>query len=164
MKRKQSVVLLRDDEGLWGKTAERTIAFNHSLPLLSSCYVQTTVLGLLHVLTLFPHKCVAKRIIIIRWGQRGTDRLRILLKFLIYVAKLEFEPSYPVIGELPGGFVVKNWPANAGDSGSIPGLGRCPGEGNGNSLQYSCLGNLMDKGAWWVTGRGVAKSKTWLSD
>ena len=53
---------------------------------------------------------------------------------------------------------------NAGDLGSIPGLGRCPGEGNGNPLQYSCLENPMDRGAWWATVQGVAKSRTWLSD
>ena len=47
----------------------------------------------------------------------------------------------------PGGAVVKNPPANAGDTGSIPGLGRSPGKGNGNSLQYSCLENPMDGGA-----------------
>ena len=46
---------------------------------------------------------------------------------------------------------------NAGDLGSIPGLGRSPGEGNDNPLQYSCLGNPMDGGAWWATVRGVAK-------
>ena len=50
--------------------------------------------------------------------------------------------------DFPGGSVVKNPPANAGDTGSIPGLGRYCGEGNGNPLQYSCLGNLMDRGAW----------------
>ena len=44
--------------------------------------------------------------------------------------------------------VVKNSPANAGDVGSVPGLGRCSGGGNGNPLQYSCLGNPMDRGAW----------------
>ena len=61
--------------------------------------------------------------------------------------------------------VVKNPPANAwntGDLGSIPGLGRSPGGGNGNPLQYSCLGNPMDRGAWWATVHGVAKSQTWL--
>ena len=47
----------------------------------------------------------------------------------------------------PGGSVVKNLPANAGDLGSIPGLGRSPGEGNGYTLQYSCLGDTMDRGA-----------------
>ena len=57
----------------------------------------------------------------------------------------------------PGGSVVKNMPSNARDAGSIPGLGRCPGEGNGNPLQYSCLGNPIDRGAWQVTVHGVAK-------
>ena len=51
----------------------------------------------------------------------------------------------------PGGSVVKNPPANAGDAGLIPGLGRSPGEGNGNLLQYSGLGNPMHRGAWWAT-------------
>ena len=59
---------------------------------------------------------------------------------------------------------VKNLPANEGDQGSIPGSGRFPGEGNGNPLQYSCLGNPMDRGAWWATVQGVAKSQAWLSD
>ena len=57
----------------------------------------------------------------------------------------------------PGGSVVKNLPANEGDSGSILGLGRSPVEGNGNPLQYSCLGNPMDREAWQVTVHGVAK-------
>ena len=53
---------------------------------------------------------------------------------------------------------------NTGDLGSIPGLGRSPGEGNGSPLQYSCLENPMDGGAWWATVHGVAKSRTQLSD
>ena len=53
---------------------------------------------------------------------------------------------------------------NAGDLGSIPGLGRSPGEGNGNPLQYCCLENPMEGGAWWATVHGVAKSRTRLSD
>ena len=57
----------------------------------------------------------------------------------------------------PGGSVVKNLPANAEDVGSVPGSGRSPGEGNGNPLKYSCLGNPMDRGAWWATVHGVAK-------
>ena len=48
--------------------------------------------------------------------------------------------------------VVKNLPANAGDTGLIPGSGRLPGEGNGNPLQYSCLENPVDRGTWWAVG------------
>ena len=55
--------------------------------------------------------------------------------------------------------VVKNLPANAGEDGSVPGLGRSPGEGNGNQLQYSCLENPMDRRALWVTVHGVAQSR-----
>ena len=61
---------------------------------------------------------------------------------------------------IPGGSVVKNLCANAGDWSSIPGLGRSPGEGNGNPLQYSYLGNPMDRGAWWALVCGVAKETT----
>ena len=57
-----------------------------------------------------------------------------------------------------GGVGVKNPPANAGDMGSIPGLGRFPAETNGNPLQYSCLENPMDRGAWRAMVHGVAKS------
>ena len=59
--------------------------------------------------------------------------------------------------------MVKNPPAKAGDTGLIPGSGRFPGEGNGNPLQYSCLGNLMDRGAWGATVLGVTKEldMTW---
>ena len=57
-----------------------------------------------------------------------------------------------------------NLPANAGDMGSIPRLGRSPGEGNGNPLQYSFLENPMDRGAWQTTEHGVAKSWTWQSN
>ena len=68
-----------------------------------------------------------------------------------------------------GALVVKNLPANAGDIrdvGSVPGLGRSPGEEHGNPLQYSCLENPMDRGAWWAAVHKVAKSQTrlkWLS-
>ena len=67
----------------------------------------------------------------------------------------------------PGGSVVENPPANAGDAGevgSIPGLGRSPGGGHGNPLQYSCLENPMDGRAWRATAHRVAKSQTQLSD
>ena len=59
---------------------------------------------------------------------------------------------------LPGGLEVKESAWNVGDLGSIPGLGRSPGERNGNPLQYSCLENPMEGGAWWAAVHGVAKS------
>ena len=60
--------------------------------------------------------------------------------------------------------MIKNTSANAGDMGSIPGSERSPEEGNGNpTLQYACLGNPMDRGAWWATVHGVPKSWTQLS-
>ena len=54
-------------------------------------------------------------------------------------------------------YVFFSTDSNAGDPGQIPGWGRSLGEGNGNTLQYSCLGNLMDRGAWWATVHGVTK-------
>ena len=60
----------------------------------------------------------------------------------------------------PGGSVVKNMPANAGDMGSVPRLGRSLGGRNGNPLQYSCLENPMDRGVWQATVHGVTKSQT----
>ena len=64
--------------------------------------------------------------------------------------------SLSLIG-FPCGSAGKNLPANAGDIGLIPGSGRSPGEGSGNPLQYSCLGNPMDREAWWAIIHGVAK-------
>ena len=64
----------------------------------------------------------------------------------------------------PGGSEGKESAYNAGDPASISGLGRSPGEGNGNPLQYSCLENPMDRGAWWAAVDGVAKTWTGLND
>ena len=69
-----------------------------------------------------------------------------------------------IVMSFPDGSVVKNLPASARDVGSTLGLGRSPGEGNGNPLQYSCLTNPMDRGAWWATVHGVAQSQTQFSD
>ena len=69
-------------------------------------------------------------------------------------------PLYVTLLKLPGlsgGSAVKYLPAIAGDTGLIVGLGRSPGEENNNPLQYSCLGNPMDRGAWWATVHGVTK-------
>ena len=60
----------------------------------------------------------------------------------------------------PGDSEIKKPHANSGDMGLIPGLGRSPGEGKGNPPQFSCLENLMDRGAWWATVHGVTKSQT----
>ena len=60
--------------------------------------------------------------------------------------------------------MVKNLPASTGEVGLIPGSGRSPGGGNGNPLQYSCLKNTMDRGAWWAAVPGVAKSQLRLSE
>ena len=74
------------------------------------------------------------------------------------------EVTTPCVG-FSGGSVVKNPPANPGyTQGSVPESRRCPGEGNGYPLQYSCLKNSMDSGAWWTTIQGVAKSQMQLSN
>ena len=66
-------------------------------------------------------------------------------------------------GSIPDGSLVKNPPVPAGDEGVISSAERSPGGGNGNSLQYSCLENSMDRGAWWATVHGVEKSQTLLA-
>ena len=79
-------------------------------------------------------------------------------------SSVPFQASIPFPGASPLP-VVKNLPANAGnlrDGGSIPGLGRSPGGEHGNQLQYACLENCMDRGAWWTTVHRVAKSWTGL--
>ena len=86
----------------------------------------------------------------------------------IYLYLINYAKAYALRKSLsfcfPGGSEVKASAHNVGDLGSIPGSGRCPGEGNGNPLQYSCLENPMDGGAWWPTVHRVAKSRTRLSD
>ena len=75
--------------------------------------------------------------------------------------------KYIIKRDFPGGSVVKNLPANAGDTGEgglVAGSGRSPGEGNGNLFQYSCLNNPMDREAWRATVHGVAESQTKLSN
>ena len=69
-----------------------------------------------------------------------------------------FYGQYSIIWASQNGSVVENPPANAEDMGSIPGLGRSPGVRSGNPLQYACLENPMDTGAWWATVHGVTNS------
>ena len=75
----------------------------------------------------------------------------------------KFKTPLPIQG-FPGGSDGKEPACSAGDLGSIPGSGRCPREGNGNPLQYSCLENPMDREAWQTTVHGITKSQTRLSD
>ena len=77
-----------------------------------------------------------------------------------YLHCLSINFKYDTVKGFPGGSDSKASACNAGDLGSIPGLGRSPGDGNGNPLQYSYLENSMDGGAWWATVHGVAKSRT----
>ena len=78
--------------------------------------------------------------------------------FVFYIFPTSFWKGFP------GGLEVKESASNVGDPGSVPGLGRSPGEENGNPLQYSCLKNSMDGEAWQAVVHGVTKSWTWLRD
>ena len=80
----------------------------------------------------------------------------ILLRVDVFSLKIIYSP----IIVFSSGSDSRESACNAGDPGTIPGLGRCPGEGNGYPLQYSCLENSMERGAWWATVHGVAKSRT----
>ena len=91
------------------------------------------------------------------FSTRARDGYNSHLSTLFY-----FHPDQAT--SFPGGSVVKNPPANAGDMGLILQSGKFSGEGNGNPLQCSCLGNPVDRGAWWAAVHGVAKSQTGLDN
>ena len=81
------------------------------------------------------------------------------------VMRIFFSSKHFIAVGFAGGTVVKNPPADAedaGDSGSAPGSGRSPGGGHGNPLHYSCLGNPMNRGAWWATVHGVPSGHDWV--
>ena len=84
----------------------------------------------------------------------GRDQYYARHRYMFFCFKHQ---NYNTMKGFPGGSVVKNLPDNAGDMGFIPGLRRSPGEGNGNLLQYSCMGNPMDRGVWWARVYGVTK-------
>ena len=98
----------------------------------------------------------------------GKKQNRTLVKGILIFIRFWCNTKYILLRGFPGGFVVKNPPANAGYADLIPGLGRSSGEGHGNPLQYSCLGNPMDRGAWWsYTVHGVVKESdtaSWLNN
>ena len=81
---------------------------------------------------------------------------------LQYLSCLYILNSHPTTCQVdfPGGSERRESTCNAGDLSSTPGSGRSPGEGNGYALQYSCVENPVDSGAWWATVHGVAKSQT----
>ena len=99
-------------------------------------------------------------------GQQSPQRLKPLLHNGVVFAYNLHTPSYIFKSPLdyfqgfPGGIAIKNPPANARDAGLIPGSGRSSGDGNGNPLQYSHLGNPTDREAWWATVSGVTDSWT----
>ena len=80
--------------------------------------------------------------------------------FVGKVMSLLFNTLSGLVVDFPRGSDGEESAYNTGDSGSIPGLGRSPGDGNGNLHQYSCLENSMERGAWWATVPGVTKSQT----
>ena len=124
---------------------------------------------------IFLNNCTDYVIFLVRYFNgfpRGyKKKLKFTCKILLFyaaVASFYFGSLYGRIMHqcFPGGTSVKNQPAIVGDAKdacSIPGLGRSPGEGNSNLLQYYCLGNPMNRGAWQAIVNGVAKSWTWLS-
>ena len=75
-----------------------------------------------------------------------------------------FECDFTVTWGFPGGSDSKESAYSSGNLGSIPGSGRCPEEGDGYSVQYSCLENSIDRGVWWAGVHGIIKSQIWLSD
>ena len=97
--------------------------------------------------------------------QPATDQTRYPTVFFRWLASDPWEK----VGDLGSNiwkdiWVILTFACNAGDLGSILESGRSPGEGNGYPLQYSCLENSMDRGAWQATDHGITKSRTWLSD
>ena len=89
---------------------------------------------------------------VLEWGAIAFSRM-------IHYSCTNWELFLRLLG-FPGGSVVKNTPANTGDTGLIPGLGRSPGEGNGTLILDSCLGNPMDRGAWRLQSLQLQKSQT----
>ena len=91
-----------------------------------------------------------------------TEAVVLFMHFslFVFIGENLSQKSYQV--GFPGGSEGKESACNAGDPGSTSESGRCPGEGNGNPLQYSCLENSMDRGAWWPTVHGVTKSRAQL--
>ena len=99
----------------------------------------------------------------IYWSDSAQDELDLIMNY--HRDSINFQSILTICRGFPGGSDSKESACCVGDPGSILGSGRSPGEGNGNPLQYSCLENPMDRGAWWVTTvHGVTKSQTQQSN
>ena len=134
-------------------------AINHAWKLASFCSVKTIKeenFGAEIILLCFYYYCI---FFLLRVSHPSQTQSPVTKGTLVFI----YTTIIPWDG-FPGGSDGKTCVCNARDPGSIPGLGRSPGEGNGNPLQYSCLENPMDRGAWYATVHGVAKSQTRLSD
>ena len=94
----------------------------------------------------------------------GDILIQSFLLLLLATFLLRIDENFAHQLGFPCSSVGKESACSAGNPGLIPGLGRSPGEGNGNPLQYPCLENLMDREAWWVAVHGVAKSRARLSN
>ena len=103
------------------------------------------------------HWTTREALIIDFFGGCHSDWCELLIVVLICISLIINEG-------LPRWLSGKESASHTWDLGLIPGLGRSPGEGNGNPLQYSCLGNCVDRGAWQIAVQGASKSQTWLSD
>ena len=145
--------------------------------------VQVPEKNLLHKSTMFSvdsHRWLIHTndlFILFPLGVGGTNLIATwqIITIEFAVLKVFFKAVYPlgakkkknsafVLWGFPGGSDSKGSACNAGDPGSIPGQGRSSGEGHGNPLQYSCLENSIDRGAWWPAVHGTAKSQTGLSN
>ena len=108
-------------------------------------------------------ECSYELIVVTCWNNWWFFILLTFHIFPVFIVVVNYFDNQWKLG-FPGSSNSKASTYNAGDPGLIPGLGRSPGEGNRNPLQYSCLENPMDQGAYRATVHGVAESQTWLSD
>ena len=146
-----------------------TLGLSHAVPPESRTKTPWLWMELRSNLNRVKHSPLAGGLVDFVWfgwhGLKMKLQLNILCNFVCILNCLTLRLLYYRVRASQVALVVKNLSANTGDlrdTGSIPGLGRSPGEGNGNPLQYSCLENPMDRGAWWATVHGVTKSWTWL--
>ena len=112
-----------------------------------------------------PWELQSRKFCLLRQNSHRSKNVPVLLAFINYPSCINLHKYCRfTLKSFPDVSVGKESTCNVGDPGSIPGWGRSSGEGNGNPLQYSCLGNSMDRGAWWASVHQVTKSQTQMSD